>query len=345
MMQKTLPLSDLESILFHTRELWLPLRKKRIFLTGGTGFIGKWLTESFLHANNALQLEADISVLSRFPKRFLSDHPWLASRKDFHLIEGDVRSFEYPAGSFSHIIHGGTSISDPEPPMETFDTILSGTKHVLEFSKYCNAEKFLFLSSGAVYGKQPPSVARIPESYDSAPPTNTTQSAYGQAKRAAEWIAFEMGKTQQMDVCVARCFSFVGPYLPLDKHFAIGNFIRDSMSGNPIRLTGNGTPSRSYLYASDLSVWLWTILLRGKNHEIYNVGSDKDITILELAKLVERTAPLRTGLLLPNSSTSSVPPERYIPCIDKIKESLGVSILTPLESAIKKTMDWIAKKP
>lgn len=339
-----LPVSDLDSILVHTEGLWEPLRGKRIFLTGGTGFIGKWLIESFLHVNRSLGLGASLHVLSRNPCAFLSGHPWLSDRTDLGLIEGDVRSFAFPPGEFSHIIHGATSSSDPVSPIETFDTIVNGTRRVLDFSRHCSASHFLFLSSGAVYGRQPSSLERIPESFTGAPMTTLPQSAYGEGKRAAEWLVFEFGNHCGMSTFVARCFAFVGPYLPLDRHYAIGNFIRDALSGGPIRINADGTPFRSYLYASDLTVWLWTILLRGQSGEPYNVGSDESLPIKELSAHVAGMMPKHPDVLVAKNSVPGAPAERYVPSIDKARTMLALDVWTSLDESIRKTMEWIRRQ-
>lgn len=336
-----IPMVDLDFILQRTKDLWEPLRKKRIFLTGGTGFIGKWLIESFLHVNENIELDATIYVLSRQPKKFLREYPWLADRNGLCLIEGDVRSFVFPPGSFSHIIHGATSVADPDQSITTFDTVVKGTWHTLEFAKESNTKNFLLLSSGAIYGKHPATPELIPETFSGAPPTNQGRSAYGEGKRAAEWLTFEFGATYGINACAARCYALVGPYLPLDKHFAMGNFIRDAMAGRPIQISGDGTSMRSYLYTSDLSIWLWTILLKGETGQAYNVGSDKSISIKNLADLIASITPSHPDVILAQKAKEGAFPERYVPDVTKARNDLGLDQWTSLEVGIKKTMDWI----
>ncbi len=334
---------DLDHVLDHTRELWEELRGGRIFITGGTGFFGCWLLESFAWANSRLNLNASALVLTRDLDSFRKKAPHLESYPAIQFHSGDVRSFDFPGGTFSHIIHtaaDATQKLNPEPPLSLFDTIINGTYHTLEFATHCGAKKLLFTSSGAVYGRQPPELPLIPEEYQGAPDPTDTLSFKGEGKRAAETLCMLFAEQSGFEAKIARGFSFVGPYLPLDYRFAIGNFIRDGLKGGPIIVEGDGTPQRSYLYASDLAIWLWTILFKGQSCRPYNVGSDVSISISDLAHQVAGQFPIEITVETQGKRTLDKPAERYVPDIKRIKEELGLSIQISLQTGISRTINF-----
>ncbi len=237
------PLSseDLEHVLEKTERLWEQLRGQRIFITGGTGFFGCWLLESFLAANRSFDLKAAAVVLTRSPDKFRARSPHLARQPGLELVMGDVRDFEFPQGEFGFVIHAATETVSNNA-LDTFSTIVDGTRRALEFARASGAAKFLLTSSGAVYGRQPPSMSHIPEDYPGAPASFHPGSAYGEGKRAAETLCAIYTERTAIEAKIARCFAFTGPHLPLDAHFAIGNFIRDAMAGRPIAVQGTARP-------------------------------------------------------------------------------------------------------
>lgn len=340
---KSLSQQDLNLVLEHTATLWEEARGQRIFVSGGTGFFGCWLVESFCHINHAFDLGASMVVLSRAPAVFAAKCPHLADDPALTLLQGDIRSFRAPEGEFAYVIHAATETSQkriPESPLTTFSTIVGGTEHVLHFAAARGARKFLLTSSGAVYGKQPPELTYVPETYGGAPDAVDPASVYGEGKRAAELLCALYQKTGELDCKIARCWAFSGPHLPLDRHFAIGNFISDVLAGRPIQINGDGTPRRSYLYAAELAVWLWTMLFRAPALVPFNVGSADDVSILELAQTVASTLSPRTEIHVARKPTLGAPPLRYVPCVDRARELLGLRQSVGLEECIRRTAEW-----
>ena len=334
--------NDLEMIAGRTGSLWEALRGQRVFLTGGTGFFGCWLAESFCHVNRVLELGAGITVLTRNPEAFARKCPHLAADSAVTLLEGDVRSFEFPAGEFRYVIHAATETSarkGAEDPVNLRSTIVEGTRRTLEFAAIHGTRAFLLTSSGAVYGKQPDEMTHVPETYA---PRDLSEAAgvYAEGKREAEELCQEYGRKFEIGCKIARCWAFCGPHLPLDEHFAIGNFIGDVLAGRPIEIKGDGTPRRSYLYAADLAAWLWTMLFRAQELVPINVGSQRDVSILELARIVADTLRRETEIRVAQEAVPGATPARYVPSIELARELLGVEEWTSLEESIRRTAQW-----
>lgn len=337
---------DLEHIFSHTKELWDEIRNKRLFITGGTGFFGKWLLESFVWANEKLSLNTEFVVLTRNFDAFKMAVPHLANNPALKFHIGDVRDFRFPNGEFTHIIHAASASAVGkfmnEDPVERFDTIVIGTRYVLDFAIKCKAHEFLYTSSGNIYGKQPIDISHVNEDYNGAPMPDDSNAALGIGKRSAEFLCMSYAKKNKINIKFTRCFSFVGPYLQLDVHYAIGNFIRDALNGGPIRVKGDGTPFRSYLYAADLVIWLWTILFKGKACYPYNVGSEEAITIKDLAYKVSEVYKDLTGkhidVIIEKQPDMSMPVERYVPSTKRAQTELGLRQYINLEEAIKRTI-------
>lgn len=340
-----LPEQDLRFVVEHARDAWESLRGGRLFLTGGTGFIGTWLMESFVRANRDLGLGAAVEVLSRDPAGFLARRPHLREESAVSFVAGDVRSFVVRGREFTHIIHGATTSGGPVPPQEMLSVIVDGTRRVLEACRFAKPAKGLLISSGAVYGRQPSTISHVSEDYEGGPSTTSPSSAYGEGKRAAELLVSMASEYDSTPFSIARCFAFVGPLLPLDAHFAIGNFIADVLARRPIRVGGDGTPRRSYLYAADLVVWLITILARGQAARPYNVGGEQDVSIRELAAAVARRGASVLGttepaviVTLPAPSDPNAMPNRYVPSCDRARQELCLFQRIWLDEAIDRTL-------
>lgn len=343
---KPLAREDLNHVLTQTRHLWDRTRGNRIFLTGATGFFGAWLLESLAYCNRQLNLNLTATVLSRAPEAFAKRMPHLASDPAIHLHRGDVRDFEFPEGDSHYVVHAAASTSrdGASRPLELLSTIVNGTERMLAFAKSRGSKKFLFVSSGAVYGQQPTDLAQIPEDYFGGPNWLDPSAAYGEGKRVAEQMCSLYAQETDTAIAIARCFAFVGPHLPLDQHFAIGNFIADALGDRNIAIRGDGTPTRSYLYAADLAIWLWTLLFDGSrlkaNPQVINVGSGEAISIRDLANEVLDVLNPSLKVEIAQKPAGNMPVLRYVPDVRRAEISLGLRQTIGLREAIRRTADW-----
>lgn len=340
------PVDDLDFVLEQSPEFWSRFSGARLMITGGTGFIGSWLLQVLQHANDRLGSRLELVVLTRDPDLARRRHPGLFVRSDTALIRGDVCQALPRLGPLDLCVHAATDVGDPSKagnPLCQFDSIVGGTRRVLDLAQNCGVKRFLLLSSGAVYGPQPVNLERLREFDTCAPSPLLPAQAYGNGKRVAEWLACAYAAQADpagMAACIARIFAVVGPGLPLHGTFAAGNFIRDALQGQSIIIQGDGRPLRSFLYMSDLCIWLLRILGVGQSGDAYNVGSQHAVSIAALAKQVVLAAGTATAIDIRTPAMSNALPPRYLPDTSKARESLNLCDYTPLDEALRKTIAW-----
>lgn len=329
--------SQLEAV---RHELSQELRGKSVLVTGSTGFVGTALIREGIYLNDNLGAEIRFNLVVR-PSGTPLPIEWL-DREDLTFIESSIGTPIHCPTKLDLVFHCATPASallNSESPIEMFKTnveamqwLLSGLKSQQEIVRV------VFASSGAVYGALPEYLASFPENFNGGPNVLEKNSAYAEGKRVAEFLLAQAGYGSQIEPVVARMFAFSGIGLPLDRHFAIGNFVHDAINRDSIVVRGSGVDIRSYLDSLDMAVWLWAAAIRAKNFSPIHIGSERAISIAQLAQLVSQ----RTQVLLGKKTTIEIQHTRsaidgatiYVPSTARTRSSLGVAEFTPLEVSI-----------
>jgi len=341
--------ADLELLSTTATVPWERLDNAVVLMTGGTGFVGAWMAAALLQADTRLKLGSRLVLLSRSPVGVRQRFPWLATDPRVSLVAGDVSTWAWPEGRVTHVVAGAASADaavNERSPEAAYRTIVEGTRGTLREAIRRAAVRALLLSSGAVYGLLEPG-SRVAET---APLDESAEvTGYHAGKRAAEAVAREASATE-LPVVIARLFAFVGPYLPLDRHFAVGNFVADALRGGPITVRGDGTPVRSYLYACDMALWLWAVFLAGRAGEAYNVGSERSVSISDVAAVVGAAVRPPVGVDIRGCADGSMSAlvggggSWYVPSTEKAREELGLLEWTSLEVGVVRMVEWYRRR-
>lgn len=295
-----------------------------LLIIGGSGFFGKSILDGYQRGLLTQWGINSIYIMARSASNLRIANPELLN-ETIELINENIATCQN-LPSADYVIHAAASsdasryVGDPTGEKEN---IIKGVDNFCRLAEvFLRKSKILYVSSGAVYGSRSTNAIPFHEETDfhSLDRIDENKLAYAEAKRASEEKIKNLCD-KGLAVSIARCFAFIGKYLPKDQHFAIGNFLQNAINGESIEVKAQKEVYRSYMYADDLVVWLMAICDASSSQcPIYNVGSDEAIEIRSLAKLVGNMYGVDVKYLALSGSDLDF----YIPSTLKIRDQLGV---------------------
>ena len=310
------------------------------FITGGSGLFGAWILSFFNWSVKRKYADPKLTILSRQD---------FSSSSSVKFICGDIKNFKNYDLKYTYTLHmAAPSASETYRSMDELDkfqVLAKGTEALLNSARLNTEKRTLILSSGALFGGfDETKVDKISESERHAPAYADDLQALSIGKRVAEFLTKEFCCKGYIDASIARCFSFIGPGLPTDLHYAVGNFVAQAVAGENIVIRGSGRPIRSFMHLGDMVFWIMTILFRGRTGEDYNVGSKNGISILELAKEIVDVLETRSEIVIlgePDKTSGNSSNYYYVPDTCKAESELGLFCRTELRTSIKEYADYL----
>lgn len=295
---------------------------RTLLVIGGSGFFGKSILDAFARGLLESWSIGRVEVVARRAGALRDTHPALVG-EGVLLHDADVGTTDaLPAADL--VIHAASSTDarryETHAAEERANTLAAIDNYRAVARRSHPEAGVVYCSSGAVYGRQPPELDRIDEDFapGEAAELAPYKRDYAEAKRLAEERIGELGAAGTR-VAVARCFAFVGAHLPRDQHFAIGNFLRDGLSGRPVTVNARSPVYRSWMHADDLVRWLLTIADRARtDRPIYNVGSDEAVSVRDAARAVAE----RCGVEVLMPDAEDAPVDRYVPSTRRAADEL-----------------------
>lgn len=325
-------------------QLLRPLMNKNVLIIGGTGFIGKWISEMIIYLNKYFAFNSKIYLLAKDIEKFKTDYPTISRNVNIFFIEQDVRYISELPSDVNFIVNAAGSPDSRDhasQPLKTIDTILKGTTAVLEASyRLPDLQNIVHVSSNYIYGNITKlDKINILESDLGVMESNSIHSSYSEAKRMSETLCSIYRNQHRLPINIVRPFAFIGPYQKLDKPWAVNNFIREALIGGKIRILGDENSVRSYMYGSDMAFWMLRVLSCGYSGDVYNVGSDEGISLKELAKLIIKINNGKIEFTCKSIKDNNNKIHSLVPDISKAN-NLDLKITYSLNEALERTIKW-----
>ena len=317
------------------------LEGKTVLIAGGKGFLGTYFVNVLNHINEVLSTPMKIVIIDNL---ITSKNKKNNTSHNVTLLKQDIsESFDFP-DELHYIIHTA-SIASPQTyrefPIKTVDVNYQGTRNLLEIARKKKIKSMLFLSSSEIYGD--PEVIPTPESYQGKVSCTGPRACYDESKRLAETVSTLYFQQYKVPVKIARPFNVYGPYLSLNDGRVIPDFMKNAIEKSEILIHSDGSPTRSFCYVSDAIRAFFKLLFSKHDGIICNVGNDEEISISDVAKMVQKTIgkPISIKTIKsndPNYTTDN--PQRRRPDLSLIKKSISYTPRINFEEGLKRAYNW-----
>jgi nucleoside-diphosphate-sugar epimerase len=314
------------------------LKNSHILITGGTGFMGTWLTKMILFLNENYNFKIHLYILARNTSKNLTEN----ELSKIYFIRSDIKNIKELPSQINYIIHAAGTPDSREHvsnPIKTIEIFYKGTQNILDqASRLPNLVKIIHLSSSKVYGINY-SANKIPESGEYVAKIND-KDIYIDSKRISEAICKAYTSELQLPIIIVRPFAFIGPFQSLEKPWAINNFIRDAILGGPVRILGNELTTKSYMYGSDFAYYMLSLLSCGTIGEVYNIGSSTPVTLVELANKIIKNINTEIEIKIKSSKDTYNDFSFEVPEMSKINNELNLKLAFEIDEALRRTIMW-----
>lgn len=317
------------------------LKNSHVYITGVSGFVGLWVVNFFDYLNKNADFNIRVTGLDRNLDKISALAPSLLSRPQLKFIKNDVRNVTEIPKDTDYILHlAGSPDSQlhATQPVDVMTSIAAGTTAILTAAdRLSNLKMFVNMSSALVYGDIYNRTQALKES-DSI--LVKSLSPYISAKIYSESLTTSFRQQYRIPALSVRPFTFVGPFQTLSSPWAINNFMRDTLSGGTIKVLGTGKTVRSFLYGSDVALWLTVMMLFGSSGEMYNLGSDEQIELGAVAKLVADCFAQPKEIQYCVGQASMHRDSYLVPDNSLIETKFGLKPTVGLSQAIKRSIEW-----
>ena len=303
----------------------------RILVAGGAGFVGSHLSRRLVDEGH------DVTCVDHLITGSYSNVADLIGRPNFTFVQVDVeKAPPMRVDLIYHLASPASPVDYEQFPLETLAVNSRGTWRLLDIARAAGA-RLLYASTSEVYGD--PLVHPQPESYWGNVDPVGPRSCYDEGKRFGEALVTSYRRVHRVPTKIVRIFNTYGPGMRADDGRVIPELLSAALDGRPLRLHGDGSQTRSFMFVSDLVEALVRIGLHpGKDGDIVNIGNTAEVTVRQLAELIR-------DLFAPNLPLEFEPgrpgdPQRRKPDISHISSSYGWAPQVPLEEGLRVTEAW-----